>query len=44
MCREDGGNVNLPLLGQWQRDTGKPFVEVGDDGLSLLMAYKLRFC
>ena len=44
VCREDGSNVDIPPLGQWQRDTGKPFVEVRDDSLLLLMAYKLHVC
>lgn len=41
VCCEDGSNINLSPLGQWQRNTGKPFVEVGNDSLLLLVAHKL---
>lgn len=41
MGGEDGRNINSPLLGKGQSNTGQPFVEVGNDGFFLLVAYKL---
>lgn len=44
MSREDGGNIDSSLLRKGQSHTGQPLVEVSDDGLLLLMAYKLLAC
>lgn len=38
---EDGGDVDAALLGQRQSNTGKPLVKVSNDGLVLLVTYKL---
>ena len=38
---EDGRHIDPALLAQGECDTRKPFVEMRDDGLLLLMAYKL---
>lgn len=40
--REDGSNVNASLLGEGQGDTSQPLVEMGNDGLFLLMDDKLE--
>lgn len=41
---KNGGHVNLPLPGQWERDTGQPLVKVRDNRLFLLVAYILENC
>lgn len=41
MGGEDGCNVDLSLLGEGQGDTSEPLVEVGNNGLVLLMTDKL---
>jgi hypothetical protein len=42
MGGENSGDVNASLLGERQRDTGKPLVEVSNDSPLLLVANKLR--
>ena len=41
VCGEDGCNVNVSLFAKRQTDTGKPFVEMSNDSLLLLVADKL---
>lgn len=44
MGGEDGGDIDASLLGQGQGNTGKPLVEVGNDGLVLLVTDVLQLC
>ena len=39
---EDGGHIDAALLAERQTNAGKPLVEMGDDGLFLLVANVLQ--
>lgn len=41
MGSEDGRDIDMALLAEWQGDASKPFVEVRNDGLCLFVANKL---
>jgi hypothetical protein len=41
MGSEDRSDVHLSPLGQWNSDSGKPFVEVGNDGAARLISDEL---
>ena len=41
MGSEDGGDVDMTLTAEGDRDTGEPFVKVGDDSRLALVGNKL---
>ena len=44
MGGEDGGDVDVPLSAEWNREARLPLVEVGDDGGPQLAGDVLNAC